>query len=87
MIFEEYTIRPINWAKAVFMEMVFLRWGGVFRCKHHLKPKKAEIIGVVFPSGGVSKTPPGFKSGWRFMSEHHPGLKPGGVSKSQVVFL
>ena len=39
--------------------MVFLRWAGVFRLKHHLKPKKAEIIGVVFRLGSVLKTPPG----------------------------
>ena len=41
----------------VFIEVVFLMWGGVFRLKHHLKPKKAEIIGVVFRSGSVYKSP------------------------------
>ena len=45
--------------RSFFIEVVFLRWGGVFRLKHHLKPKKAEIIGVVFRLGGVLKTPPG----------------------------
>ena len=44
--------------RSFFIEVVFLKWGGVFRWKHYLKPKKAEIIGVVLPSGGVSKTPP-----------------------------
>ena len=65
--------------RSFFIEVVFLRWGGVFRLKHHLKPKKAEIIGVVFRSGGVLKTPPGqiglvfyvetpprFEAGWCF---------------------
>ena len=34
-----------------------MRWGGAFRLKHHLRPKKAaEIIGVVFRLGGVLKT-------------------------------
>ena len=45
--------------RSFFIEVVFLRWGGVLRLKHHLKPKKAEIIGVVFRLGGVLKTPPG----------------------------
>ena len=41
--------------RSFFIEVVFLRRGGVFRLKHHLKPKKAEIIGVVFLLGGVFK--------------------------------
>ena len=45
--------------KSFSIEVVFLRLGGVFRLKHHLKPKKAEIIGVVFRLGGVLKIPPG----------------------------
>ena len=39
--------------RSFFIEVVFLRSGGVFGLKHHLKPKKAEIIGVVFLLGGV----------------------------------
>ena len=58
--------------------MVFLRWGGFFRLKHHLKPKKAEIrsffIEVVFlRSGGV------------FRLKHH--LKPKKAEIIGVVFL
>ena len=52
-----------------------MRWGGFFRLKHHLKPKKAEIrsffIEVVFlRSGGV------------FRLKHH--LRP---KKAEIIYI
>ena len=32
--------KPISTLRSFFIEVVFLRWGGVFRLKHHLTPKK-----------------------------------------------
>ena len=40
-------ILDVSSVRSFFIEVVFLRWVGVFEYKNHPKPKKAEIIGVV----------------------------------------
>ena len=45
--------KPISTLRSFFIEVVFLRWGGVFRLKHHLTPKKCWALpgrGRVLPS-------------------------------------